>query len=146
MNDIPVTPTELFYALHECVKMYDADGQAEIFAENGIWEFPFAVDNNIPKKIEGRENIRLFGRKGMDRSKKAGRRICNYNSVAVHHTLDSNTIIVEFELEGEILADHSKYKVPYIQLIKVENGKIVLLRDYFPIEILKNVIENKAAG
>jgi limonene-1,2-epoxide hydrolase len=31
-------------------------------------------------------------------------------------------------------------------LVKVENGKIVLLRDYFPVEILNNVIENKAAG
>jgi len=145
MKNITSTPIELFYALHECVKRYDADGQAEIFTANGIWEFPFAT-GNIPNKIEGRENIRLFGRKGMDRSKKAGRRISNYNSIIIHQTLDSNTIIVEFELEGEIVAHHGKYKIPYIQLVKVENGKIVLLRDYFPVEILNNVIENKAAG
>ena len=136
-----MTPTELFYALQECVKRHDADGQAEIFAENGVWEFPFAA-GNIAKQIKGRENIRIFGRKGMDRVKSTGRRICNYNSVIIHQTLDSNTIIVEFELEGEILAQHIKYAIPYIQLLKVENNKIVLLRDYFPIEVLKNVFEN----
>jgi hypothetical protein len=31
-------------------------------------------------------------------------------------------------------------------LVKVENRKIVLLGDYFPVEILQNVVENKAAG
>lgn len=142
MKAIPDDPIEIFYRLHECVKKYDADGQAEIFAENGIWEFPFAI-GNMPTKIEGRKNIREFGREGMSRSKSAGRRIVNYSSVTIHQTQDFNTIIVEFELEGEILSPNSKYKIPFIQLLKVENGKIALLRDYFPIEILKSVIENK---
>jgi uncharacterized protein len=136
------TPQQIFNRLHEFVKRYDANGQADLFAEQGIWEFPFAT-GNIPKKIEGRENIRTFGKMGMEASKKAGRQITGYNAVTVHQTQDLHTIIVEFELEGENLSENSKYKIPYIQLLRVEDGQIVLLRDYFSMEILKNVMNIK---
>ena len=131
-------PTEIFHELHGFVKKYDADGQAELFAENGVWEFPFA-SGNIPRKIEGRENIRAFGQRGMETSKNAGRRIVKYNSINIYKTTKDDTIIAEFELEGEVLDNKKNYKIPYIQLLKVKNGKIILLQDYFPIEILRNL-------
>lgn len=137
------SPTAVFHKLHECVKRYDADGQADMFAEEGVWEFPFAT-GNIPKKIEGREKIRTFGKTGMEASKKAGRRIVGYHSVAIHETQDPNTIIAEFELDGEIASQGILYRIPYIQLLKVENGQIVLLRDYFSMDVLKNILENQA--
>lgn len=34
---------EIFNRLRECVKKYDANAQADLFAEQGIWEFPFAM-------------------------------------------------------------------------------------------------------
>jgi uncharacterized protein len=77
---------------------------------------------------------------GMEASKKAGRRIIGYNSVTAYQTQDLHTIIVEFELKGEISSENIKYKIPYIQLLRIENGQIVLLRDYFSMEILKNVL------
>lgn len=132
------TPSEIFDRLHKFVKNYDADGQANLFAEQGVWEFPFA-SGNFPNKIIGRENIRKFGKIGMENSKKAGRRIINYNSVTVHQTEEKNILIVEFELEGEIALKNIRYKIPYIQLLKIEEGKIALLRDYFPMEILKDI-------
>lgn len=76
----------------------------------------------------------------MEASKKAGRRIIGYNWVTAYQTQDLHTIIVEFELEGEISSENIKYKIPYIQLLRIENGQIVLLRDYFSMEILKNVM------
>ncbi len=135
------TPVETFNRLHQFVKNHDADGQAGLFAEDGIWEFPFAT-GRIPRKVEGRENIRAFGKKAREGSRNAGRSIVKYNSVVVHGTQDRNTINVEFELEGEVIAKSIRNKIPYIQLLKVHNGQIVLLRDYFSIEILKNVLEN----
>ena len=131
---------EIFNKLHGYVKNYNADGQAELFAENGVWEFPFAI-GSIPKKIEGRENIRNFGKMGMERSKNAGRRIVQYNSVIIHQTSDVNTIIVEFELEGEITETKKRYKIPYIQKLIVTDGKIKLLSDYFSMELIKNIVE-----
>jgi hypothetical protein len=35
------------------------------------------------------------------------------------------------------------YKIPYIQLLRVESGRITLLRDYFSMGILKSASENK---
>lgn len=135
------SPAAIFDKLHECVKKYDADGQADMFAQHGVWEFPFAT-GNIPRKIEGRENIRAFGKTGMEASKKAGRRIVAYHSVTIHKTQSADTIIVEFELEGEIAAQGIRYRIPYIQLLKVEKGQIVLLRDYFSMDVLINVLGN----
>ncbi len=132
------TPTEIFYELHKYVKRYDADGQAALFAENGVWEFPFA-SGNIPRKLEGREKVQTFGKMGMEMSKKAGRRIVKYNSINIYKTTEEDTIIAEFELEGEVIDKKRRYKIPYIQLLKVKNGKIILLRDYFPSDILKNL-------
>lgn len=37
-------PNEIFHHLHECVKKYDVNGQVDLFAEQGSWEFPFATD------------------------------------------------------------------------------------------------------
>ncbi|MGO9411446.1 MAG: nuclear transport factor 2 family protein [Spirochaetia bacterium] len=140
MNKVNASPSDVFKQLHEYVRNYDADGQADIFDANGVWEFPFAT-GNIPKSIAGKENIRKFGKTGMERSRNAGRKILQYNKLAIHQTDDANTIIVEFELEGEISQTKARYKIPYIQLLKVINGKIVLLRDYFSMEQLNNVLE-----
>ena len=137
-----MTAPEIFNKLHEFVKKYDADGQAELFAEQGVWEFPFAT-GNLPRRIEGRENIRAFGKMGMESSRKSGRQIVDYENLRVHHTTDINTVIVEFDLKGKVAAQNFHYTIPYIQLLEIRNGEIVLLRDYFPMEILKSIL---AAG
>ena len=79
----------------------------------------------------------------MEASRRSGRRIIDYNSVTDYQTQDLHTIIVHFELEGEISSENIKYKMPYIQLLRIENGEILLLRDYFSTEISKNVMNIK---
>jgi ketosteroid isomerase-like protein len=134
------TPREVFDRLHRFVLNYDADNQAELFASNAVWEFPFAPEG-IPRRIEGREKIRALAKTGMERSKQSGRRLTGYHSVVVHETGDPEVIIVEFELHGEITATGKTYQIPYIQVIRVSNGLIVSLRDYFPGEVLKGALE-----
>lgn len=134
----PGPAAEMFIQLHKFVMKYDADGQAELFAGAGVWEFPLAT-GSIPRRIEGRENIRRFGKAGMEQGKRAGRWITSYRSVVVHETLDPNTVIVEFELEGEIVATGEKYHIPYIQVLSVMDGEIVSLRDYFSVDSLRAI-------
>jgi ketosteroid isomerase-like protein len=55
------TPREVFARLHRFVLDYDADSQAELFAPEAVWEFPFAPAG-IPRRIEGREAIRSLGK------------------------------------------------------------------------------------
>jgi uncharacterized protein len=128
---------EIFHKLHDCVLHFDADGQAQLFDENGTWELPFASEP-IPKKIIGREAIRNFGRMGMDSSRKQNRRLLRYNRIRIHETVQEDLIIVEFDLEGEVTTDGSSYVIPFIQVIQVKSGKIVLLRDYFASDLLRS--------
>lgn len=130
------SPREIFNRLHQSVLNYDAKSQAELFDDNAVWEFPFAPDG-IPKRIVGKDTIVAAAKAGMESSKRKGRRVIGYNSVKFYETTDQELIFVEFELQGEISSSGTKYQIPYIQLLKVRNGKIILLRDYFPGEILK---------
>lgn len=134
------SPREVFERLHRFVLAYDADNQAELFAEDAVWEFPFAPEG-APRSIEGREKIRAVAKMGMERSNQSGRHLTGYHSVVVHETSDPRVIIVEFELHGKIATLDQVYKIPYIQVISVHNGLITSLRDYFPGEILKRALE-----
>lgn len=136
MTNTPlITPQAIWEQLHNYVRHYDAEGQASLFADDGIWELPFAP-KNIPHRIEGKAQILMLATAGMNRSKQSGRRITGYQNIAIHTTADPDSIIVEFTLEGQT-ADKQAYTIPYVQLLQTKNGKIALLRDYFPGEVLQ---------
>lgn len=130
------SPVSIFMKLHDCVLHFDADGQADLFDENGIWELPFATDP-IPKKIIGREAIRQFGKIGMACSQEKGRKLLRYAHLKVYETSEQDTIVVTFDLEGEITQSGQTYSIPFIQIIQVAKGRIVVLKDYFNADMLK---------
>ena len=145
MNEIAkkqklTSPREVFDRLHQFVLRYDADNQADLFAHDAVWELPFAP-KGISGRLVGREKVRAVARMGMERSRQSGRRLTGYHSVVVHETSDPEVIIVEFELHGEIIATGETYQTPYIQVLRVRNGLIVSLRDYFPGEVLRRALE-----
>jgi uncharacterized protein len=122
------TATEIFLQLHDYVLAFDADGQAELFHEHGVWEFPFAT-GLLPKQIVGREAIRQFGKMVMRRSREKGRRLLHYSNLRIHPTTSAGTIIAEFDLIGEITAKAKRYSIPFIQFLQVADSKILVLRD-----------------
>lgn len=129
------TPQVVWEQLHNYVRQYDAKGQASLFADDGVWEFPFASEG-IPPRIEGKEQILAFSEAGMSRSKQSGRQITGYRDIVMHTTTDPEVIVVEFILEGRNISNKT-YTIPYIQVLRVKDGKIVLLRDYFSGELLR---------
>ena len=52
----PLFPSEIFHLLHQTVLEYDADQQAELFASDAVWEFPFAPEGT-PHIISGSDRI-----------------------------------------------------------------------------------------
>lgn len=130
-----LTPREVWEKIHEHVRNFDAEGQAALFAENGVWELPFAPES-IPKRIEGRDKILAISKGGMERAKQSGRKISGYSDVHIYETDDPEVVIAEFILDGEA-ADGTSYHTPYIQVLRVRNGLVMSLRDYFPGEVLK---------
>jgi ketosteroid isomerase-like protein len=128
---VDVSPREVFEHLHERVRDdYDMDGQADLYAPSGVLELPFAP-SGVPRRIKGREEIREFLRVAGERARQAGRRIVRYDPVVVHQTADPEVIVAEFELHGEVFATGAAYRMPFIQVLRIRDGRIVSMRDYF---------------
>jgi ketosteroid isomerase-like protein len=127
----PLSPREVFERLHRAVQDdYDMETQAALFAEDGALEWPFAPAG-MPRRIEGREAIRrVLGAAG-ERARQAGRRIAGYSAVVVRETTDPEVIVAEFDLHGEVGATGEAYQLSFIQVLRVRNGQIVSMRDYF---------------
>jgi ketosteroid isomerase-like protein len=112
---------------HELVKAYDLGRFADMFAADGVLELPFAP-HGVPR-LEGREAIRRFLVPAGEAAKGSGRRILRYNNVIVHETTDPDVIVVEFDLHGASDAG-GPYQYAYIQVMRVRDDEIALLRDY----------------
>lgn len=105
----------------------DLDGEADLYAEDAVWEAPFTGPYS---QVRGRENIRrmLFETKmSLERSRA---RPEGYRSVVWHETTDPEVVIVEFEVYGKI-GKNGTFSLPYIQVFRVRDGEIVSLRDYY---------------
>jgi ketosteroid isomerase-like protein len=124
------TPKEVFGRARACVLSFDADGYADLFAETGVLEIPFAPSEMMPRRLEGREEIRRAIGLGMGRARDAGRRMLDYHNIVMHQSIDPEVLIVEFEAEGQNAAGEV-YRLPYIHVLRVRDGEIVSLRDYF---------------
>lgn len=119
---------EIWERAHELVKAYDLGRFADMFAAEGVMELPFAPDG-VPRRIEGREAIRRFLVPAAEAAKRSGRRILGYTGVVVHESVDPDVIVVEFDLNGT-REPGAPYRYSYIQVMRVRDGEIALLRDY----------------
>ena len=124
------TPRELFERQIDCIRRDDRRTQAELYAPDLIYEFPFASDR--PRRIEGRdafinvmtpmwENIRQRNARVVD---------CEYR---FHETADPDFGVAEFDLFVEIEARRTPIR--FVQLIRVRNGLIVEVHEYFNPEL-----------
>ncbi len=133
-------PREVFERLHERVRDdYDMDGQADLYAPDGTLELPFAPPG-MPRCMRGREEIRTFLAAAGQRARQAGRRIVRYDPVVVHETADPEVIVAEFDLHGEVTATGEPYRIPFIQVLRVRDGEIVSMRDYFDTRAMSETL------
>jgi uncharacterized protein len=124
------SPREVLARIHELAMAYDLAGQADLYAPEGVLEWPFAPPG-VPRRIEGRERIRRTLEALGERVRGAGTRLDALRSVVVHDTLDPEVIVVEFEAHGAVAATGATYQLPYIQVLRVRDGQILSFRDYF---------------
>ena len=98
---------------------------ADLWAEDGILEFPFAAPG-YPPRIEGRAAVADYMRGYPD--------ILDVREITrkvFHQTLDPDVVIVEFEAAGLVVATGQPYTMRYIAVITVSNSKIQSYRDYW---------------
>jgi ketosteroid isomerase-like protein len=124
------TPREVIEWVHRMAADYDMTGQAELYAPDGVLEWPFAPAG-VPRRIEGRERIREVLASLEPAVQAAGTRLTAIPTVAIHETTDPEVVIVEFEARAEVPTTGETFPLPYIQLFQIRDGQILLFRDYF---------------
>jgi ketosteroid isomerase-like protein len=123
------SPREVFQRVQRLILDRRFDEYADLFAEDATFELPFAPAG-VPRRLEGRETIREFFRVGTERAGTAGRR-WEFHSVVVHETADPEVIVTEFEVLGELAATGEPYRFANLQVLRVRDGAIASLRDYW---------------
>jgi ketosteroid isomerase-like protein len=109
------------------------DGQADLFAEDGVMEFPLAPPGT-PRRLVGRDAIRTVLGGAVQNARRVGVRLIEHDEYTVHETQDPEVIVVEFDAHGRVGSSEEVHKVPYIQVLRVRAGEIVHFRDYWSIE------------
>ncbi|MFD7660872.1 nuclear transport factor 2 family protein [Actinosynnema sp. NPDC059797] len=106
------------------VLAHDMGGFADLWAEDGVMEFPFAAAE--PRRLVGREAVRDYLRDYTDHLAPEA-----VTELTVHRTADPEVVVAEFEVEGRLVATGEPYRVPYVAVITARDGRITRYRDYW---------------
>jgi ketosteroid isomerase-like protein len=79
----------------------------------------------------GREQIRRSLEPLWRQARQRGRRIAGYDPVVVHQTLDPEVIVAELTLRGVLQGRGDAYRMSYVHVYRVRDGRILSLRDYW---------------
>ena len=117
----------------------DAETFPDMFAEDGILEYPFAPPGlNTP--IAGRDAIVA----NFERIRKVLRidSVADVTEIAVSdpNMVVPNMVVLEFSGRGEGVLTREAYNQRYISVLKMRDGNIALYKDYWnPIALLQAI-------
>jgi uncharacterized protein len=120
-----LTPRRAFERIQESTLQKDPT-YADLYAADGVHEMPFAPPG-VPRRIEGRENIRAFLNRAAGTAPMTFK---EFRNVRIHEMTDPGTIICEYDLHGEVSKTGDPFVFSYILLVTVRNGEIARVRDY----------------
>ncbi|MER6337370.1 nuclear transport factor 2 family protein [Streptomyces tendae] len=103
----------------------DMNAVAELWAPDGIAEFPFAAGSS-PRVLRGRDEVRAYLAHYPD--------LMDMKEVAaltVRPTDQADTVVVEWTATGLTVATSRPYRLDYIVVLTVRDGLIALYRDYW---------------
>ena len=121
-------PREVLERFRQAAISQSADDMRRLYAADAVHEFPFTRPG-LPSRLEGRDEIVNWIAAGWEANALKYER---YRTVAIHHTSDPGTIIVEQEALG-ISASTGEFALPNIVVLTVRSGQIARLRDYVNI-------------
>ncbi|WP_229372922.1 nuclear transport factor 2 family protein [Umezawaea beigongshangensis] len=112
----------------------DTDAVADLWAEDGTAEFPFAAGTS-PRRLTGRKEVRDYLA-----SFPQVYDLREISPITVHHTQRPDTVVVEYHANGHSVRTGEPCRMDYIVVITVQDGSITRFRDYW------NPLTNAAAA
>ncbi|GGP10666.1 nuclear transport factor 2 family protein [Nonomuraea glycinis] len=122
--------SEIVTAYHDAMSRKSPDALADLYAEDGLHEFPFG---GLPP-YQGRERIRDGYRASWGTSPAEVQEIRN---VLIHRSTDPEVLIVEQETVVKV-GDRS-ITVPGLLILRIRGGLIVHTRDYMDATAIAGV-------
>jgi uncharacterized protein len=129
------TPADVLAERRRLTLSGDADGLAGLYASDAVIESPFAP--GAPARLEGREAIREYSRRVMA----SPLRLDDYEVTELYQTQDPEVVIVEMRGAGTLTTTGQSFSATSIQILRIREGQIVLVRDFANPRILEDVIK-----
>ena len=126
MPDASLRARALFDRQIDCLRRDDRAAQAELYADDLVYDFPFAVDR--PRHIEGRDTFLAVMRPMWEQVRGRAVNIVGYRQ-EITETADPDFLVAEFTLVVE--AANGPVDVSFVQFFRTRNGKIAAVREYF---------------
>ncbi|MGK5555557.1 nuclear transport factor 2 family protein [Actinomadura kijaniata] len=120
------TPREVLDRFHQAMRDKSADDLADLYAEDGVHEFPFAFPG-FPERYEGRERVREGYRATWGSSPV---RVREVRSVAVHEDPGTGTLVAEHVVVAETPDADGTFTIPGLLVLHVKDGRLTRVRDY----------------
>ncbi|MET9402427.1 nuclear transport factor 2 family protein [Kitasatospora sp. NPDC002965] len=107
---------------------YMADGPdeaaADLCTEDAVFELPYLMPG-VPEQKPGREAFRAHLRHGATMQKSE-----SVDPVSIHETADPELVVVEYRLQGHVLATGRKFAFDIVMFARVRDGLITWSRTY----------------
>ena len=126
MPDATLRARALFNRQLDCLRRDDRAAQAELYADDLVYDFPFAVDR--PRHIEGKEAFLAVMRPMWEQVRGRAVNIVGYRE-EITETADPDFLVAEFTFDIE--AGGRTVEVTYLQFFRTRGGRIAAVREYF---------------
>jgi uncharacterized protein len=129
------TPADVLDRRRQLMLNGDADGFADLFAPDAVMEFCFHGSPGTPVRLEGREAISEYSRRVMA----SPMRIEDFEVTELYQTQDPEVVIVEVRAKATLTTTGRSITAMSIQVLRIQEGHIVLFRDFADPRMLEDV-------
>ena len=120
------SPRDVLHRYHQAMLALSANALADLYAPDGIHEFPLTAPGR-PPRYNGREEIRAGYGAAWGASPA---RVDEIRDVVVHETADPEVIVTEQEIAATNTTTGQPFTLRFLLVMRVRDGLIVHLRDY----------------
>jgi uncharacterized protein (TIGR02246 family) len=139
---LSTTPADVLARRRQLMLNGGADAFADLFAPDAVIEFSFHGPPGTPVRIEGREAIREYSRGVMA----SPLRLEDYEVTELYQTQDPEVVIAEMRAKATVTTTGRSITATSIQVLRIREGHIVLLRDFADPRFLEDVTGEPRPG